>query len=371
MMMGGSRAWRQRVWRRQGVLTLGFLVLLGWLVAHPALAEPPGATAPPAVTEPVTAPVVTIPAAAVPAAAKTGTVKVGLFITQLYDLDMPRRSFNATFWAWFLHNEEAYKPVDTVEIVNAKTSTLRFPSVTPEYNIPWQTGNSRVFWTQGKYAATLSQDFDVTKFPFDRQTLLIMIEDAQNDVDQTIFLADSDNSKIDKAVKIPGWQIESFNIQSGHAVYDTTYGDPSLQGSSTYSRVTASIVVKRDGLRLLGSMFIGFFVAFALTFLTYFLDTEFMAGSRIGLCGGAIFASVGNKFVVDTSLPPASTFTLSDAIEASTFCAIVMAILIVVLVRATQSQRPRLAKWINAGGAVLSASSYLTYNSLMIFQAMK
>lgn len=354
---------------RQALLTLA-LALSVTVIADPmAMAESSGSGKPgasEAVTVPPAPPVVTTPTPP----AKPESVKVGLFLTQLYDLDMPRRSFNATFWAWFLHTNENYKPIDTVEIVNAKNSTIRFPSVTPENDVLWEGEKSKLFWTQGKYAATLSQDWDITKFPFDQQTLKIMFEDAQNDATQTVFVADSDNSKIDDAVKVPGWQIVSFDVKSGDAVYNTTYGDPTLQGNSTYSRITASILVKRDGIRLLGSMFIGFFVAFCLTFLTYFLDTEFMAGSRIGLCGGAIFASVGNKFVVDTSLPPASTFTLADAIEASTFCAIVFAILIVVLVRATQDRTPRLARGINAAGAVISAGSYITYNSMMILWAM-
>ena len=303
------------------------------------------------------------------AAAVPERVKVGLFITQLYDLDIPRRSFNVSFWAWFLHADDKYKPLETAEIVNAKNTVVKFSSVTAKDDVEWNGHKSKLFWDQGKYTAVVSQDWEVASYPFDRQVLQIQIEDGQNDVSETIFEADTDNSRIDGSVSIPGWTIESFTIKARDSVYQTTYGDPTLQGTSTYSRVVAAITVKRNGLRLLCSTFIGFFVAFALTCLTFWLDTDMMAGSRIGLCGGAIFASVGNKYVVDNTLPPASTFTLSDAIEASTFLVILFAILVVVLVRALNPKHPRLAQWINYTGAALNTLGYLTFNGLMIARA--
>ncbi len=296
-------------------------------------------------------------------------VKVGIFITELYDLDMSKRAVSMNFWAWYLHPDKAYKPLDTVEVVNAKATSIKFSSVTSKDDVPWEGGKKQIFWDQGKYSVTAFQDWDVTNFPFDRQILHIQMEDGQNDSTQTIFVADVDNSKISDTVLVPGWTIESFKIKSRDSVYKTTYGDPTLQGSSTYSRVSAAITVRREGVRLLGSMFIGFFVAFCLTCLTYFLDTDWMAGSRVGMCGGAIFASVGNKYVVDSYLPPVSNFTLADAIEASTFAAIIFSILVVVVVKAIKEKRPKTANWVNNAGFMMNCFGYLAFNGVMIARA--
>ena len=308
------------------------------------------------------------PADAAPAAPVK--VKVGVFLTQLYDLDMAKRSFSANFWVWYLHPDKAYKPLDGVEVVNAKNSSIRFPSTTVKEEVMWEGEKKQIFWDQGKYSVTAFQDWDITNFPFDRQILHLQMEDGQNDATQTIFVADAENSKIDDTVSVPGWSIESFKIKSRDSVYKTTYGDPTLQGSSTYSRVTAAITVKREGLRLLCSMFIGFFVAFLLTCLTYFLDTDFMAGARVGMCGGAIFASVGNKYVVDNMLPPVSTFTLADAIELSSFMVIILAILTVVVVRPIRESHPKTAWWINHTALALNFFGYLGFNGFMIGRAV-
>ena len=94
-----------------------------------------------------------------------------------------------------------------------------------------------------------------------------------------------------------------------------------------------------------------------------------MAGSRVGMCGGAIFASVGNKYVVDNYLPPVSTFTLADAIEVSTFMAIIFSILVVVVVKAIKEKRPVAAEWLNGIGFVINCFGYLTFNGIMITRA--
>ena len=342
------------------------IVLSGEVAAAPDDIKP-AATPAPAATPTAAGPAAAGPAETAPAAPVT--VKVGMFVTQLYDLDMSKRSFSINFWTWYLHPDKTYKPLDNVEVVNAKIATIRFPSVTPKDEVPWEGEKMQIFWDQGKYSVTAFQDWDVTNFPFDRQILHIQMEDGQNDATQTVFVADSENSKIDGTVVIPGWTIESFKIKARDSVYKTTYGDPTLQGSSTYSRVTAAITVRREGVRLLGSMFIGFFVAFCLTCLTYFLDTDWMAGSRVGMCGGAIFASVGNKYVVDNYLPPVSTFTLADAIEASTFVVIIFSILVVVLVKAIKEKHPKTADWINHVGFIINCFGYLTFNGYMIAHA--
>ena len=368
---------RGRIVKLTAGLALALFVLTGTSLAAPgdkpggtpaaAPVKPAAPVAPAAVAPPAPPPA----AAAEPAApAEPVKVKVGIFLTQLFDLDMAKRSFSANFWVWYLHPDKVYKPLDTVEVVNAKSSSIRFPSTTTKEEVMWEGEKKPIYWDQGKYSVTAFQDWDITNFPFDRQILHIQMEDGQNDTSQTIFVADAENSKIDDTVSVPGWTIESFKIKSRDSVYKTTYGDPTLQGNSTYSRVTAAITVKREGLRLLLSMFIGFFVAFLLTCLTYFLDTDFMAGARVGMCGGAIFASVGNKYVVDNMLPPVSTFTLADAIEASSFMVIILAILTVVVVRPIRESHPKTAWWINHAALGLNFFGYLGFNGFMIARAV-
>lgn len=289
------------------------------------------------------------------------TVKVGMFVTQLLDFDMSKRSFYATFWLWFLHDRDSYDPHATVEIVNAKSDTVKFNALDTSKGIRWQ---------QEKHSAVVSEDWEIEKFPFDRQKLVIQVEDGQADANQVRFVADTQNSKIDPTLSVPGWTIEKFEFSAGDVTYETSYGDPTISASSTYSRAVATITVKRHGLRLLCSVFVGFGVAFLLAALTFFLDFDSMAGSRIGLCAASVFAAVGNKYALDNYLPPSTTFTLADVIVASTFVAILLAALAVVLMQTTHKKHPRLARAINLAVGLLTFGGYFGANGMAILRAM-
>lgn len=295
-----------------------------------------------------------------PAPAGPITVKTGLFITQLYDFDMAKRSFTTTFWAWFLHNDEKYAPTQTIEITNAKTSQGKFAGLDTSKGVNWQ---------QVKYNATIQEAWNITHFPFDRQELSIVLEDAQSDASAVKLLADSANSRIDSSVEVPGWTIEGLAVRDVEVVYNTSYGDPTLQGTSAYSRVVATITMKRHGLRLLLSTFIGFGVAFLLAMLTFPLNFESMGGSRIGLCAAAVFAAIGNKYVVDNMLPPASSFTLADGIQATSFASIFLAAFTVVVMQGLHKSSPRLSRLFNATMGFGTMIAYLAVNGWLILQA--
>lgn len=342
---------------RIGLATVLILILLGiGAVPAAAVGDPPAAAAPAALVAPGAPAPNPDP---LPAVAPGPTVaKFGLYVTQVFDFDMVKRAFNVTFWAWFLSNNPDYKPLDTVEIVNAKNTTVRFPSTSER--------NGQI-WTQGKYSATVAHDWDVRDFPFDRETFNVVLEEGQMDAQSLKLEVDADNSRIDKSVKVLGWTIEGLTVKAEDSVYDTTFGDPALSGTSTYSRVVATITMKREGLRLLFSLYIGFYVAFILSLLVYLLDLEQMAMPRISLCAGAIFAAVGNKYVIDNSLPATPHFSLSDAIQMSSFLAILMAILLMVIMDYLRmTERTKLARRLNRAALVVTALAYLGFNGWMV-----
>ncbi len=333
------------------------LVALVLGVSGPALAASEPVPTPPVATTPTPA---APPTGESPAPAGPISVKTGLFLTQLYDFDMAKRSFTATFWAWFLHNDDKYNPAQTVEITNAKASQGKFASLDSSKGVNWQ---------QVKYNATIQEAWNITHFPFDRQELAIVLEDAQSDASAVKLVADSANSRIDSSVEVPGWTIEGLTVRDVDVVYNTSYGDPTLQGTSAYSRVVATITMKRHGLRLLFSTFIGFAVAFLLAMLTFPLSFESMGGSRIGLCAAAVFAAIGNKYVVDNMLPPASSFTLADGIQATSFASIFLAAFTVVAMQGLHKSSPRLSRLFNAVMGIGTMVAYLAVNGWLILQA--
>jgi hypothetical protein len=297
-------------------------------------------------------------------------VKLGLFVSNISSLDMAKQTFDITFWAWFLTPDKNYRPIESVEVVNAKTLATKFTSIQTKEKFPWGGGTEDVAWTQGKYSVSVSNDWNTSNYPFDRHKLVVSFEDAVNDSEAIALVPDVENSRLDGNIKIPGWNIKSFELKSGINEYPTNYGDSTAKSSSSYSRIDATIVVERRGLQILFSMFTGFFVAFMLTFITYCMGTHKMGSSRLGLAAAAVFAAIGNKNSVDNILPVSPEFTIVDAIEMSTFGAIILAIGVAVFIMWGEEKHPKAVTAVNKITAVLSVLIYVGFIGYRILRAV-
>jgi hypothetical protein len=340
-------------------------------------ANPPATAAPPLPTPDVVAPAAAPPSSASAVAPPdapaelppANKVKMGLFITQINDLDMAKRSFDVTFWAWYLTPSPDYKPIETIELANAKSIATKFPSVQIKTNFPWEGETATISWHQAKYTATIIKNWNIANYPFDRQELNIYFEDAVNDINSTVLVPDPVNSSIDDDVVIPGWNLKSFQISGSDNEYSTNYGDVTGADKSTYSRTKATIVVQRKGFQILINMFTGFFVSFLLVFITYCMGTHKTGGSRIGLVAAAIFAAVGNKNSVDANLPMSPTFTVVDAIELSSFAAIIFGLSIAVVIIWLEDKYPQGVKALNVLAALASVVGYVGFIGYMVWHA--
>lgn len=242
------------------------------------------------------------------------TCRVGIYILSLYDLDFPNNSFSTDFWMWALYRSDSLDPLKSVEVTNAKSSDFAMASTEKKKGINWGAQ---------KCKATIRQNWDIRDFPFDRQVLRIAIEDADSDTSSLIYLPDSAQSRIDSRVALDGWKISRLRFVREDARYNTNYGDPELSTSSTYPAVVAYIELSRDGVGLFFKLFTGVYVAFSMCMMVFFFD-ESETSSRFSLLVGAMFAAVGNKYIVDSFLPLSVGFTLVDRVHVITFIYILL-----------------------------------------------
>ncbi len=242
------------------------------------------------------------------------TVTMGVLPLSLHTFDYFKNSFKTSFYVWWLYDDAAYKPQNSVEITNSYEFNVKFGGTDKV------DGKIR---TQARYFATVQQHWNITNFPFDLQTIVIPIEDSEQEIANLKFSPDRINSTLPRDFTIPGWEILNFHVEEAPFHYNTNFGDPSVK-ETTYSRLAIVFDIKRLGLRLFFNYFIGFFVAFVVCLLTFFVDRHNL-NAKYSLCMAAVFASVGNKYVLDSFLPFTTTFTLSDAIQVATFTYIITA----------------------------------------------
>lgn len=254
--------------------------------------------------------------------AQKDTCKVGIYLNSLYDLKLDDKSFTADFWLWMLYKNDSLHFEEALDVPNAKSVTFSHFAMEDKAGMHWvtQKGNAQI-----------KQDWDVSKFPFDRQYLHIELEDSKYDTSELIYVADTLNSKMDTSFNSKEWCLERFSLKNDVHTYNTTYGDPVLSGKSSYPRVVAEIQIRRNNAwRMLGKLLTGAYVAFLISCLVFFVSSE-NQDSRFGLCVGALFAAIGNKYIVESIVPSSTTSTLMDNVHNLTFM-FILAIVCVIIV---------------------------------------
>ncbi|AIL12556.1 hypothetical protein IM40_01940 [Candidatus Paracaedimonas acanthamoebae] len=241
-------------------------------------------------------------------------VLMGIYPVMLHDFDLSHNTFKMSFYAWWRSKDKAYAPHKTVEITNALDFQSKFGT----------SGRFKdEYFTYIRYYATVSKEWDMRHFPFDRQQLVVALEDYA-DIQKIIFTPDNEQSALHSEIKLKGWKVLGFHLKDSMTTYDTNFGDPSTK-KGQYSRLSFIIDIKREGVRLFFNYFIGFLVSFFLCAVIYIVDLREI-GARTSLSLGATFTAIGNKYILDQVLPFTTSFTLADAIQSATFAMIVAAV---------------------------------------------
>jgi hypothetical protein len=164
----------------------------------------------------------------------------------------------------------------------------------------------------------MKDSWRIGNFPFDRQTLRLSIENSQFDSRSLVFVPDTVGKHFDPRFTLSGWSIDSCIITSGIKAYETAFGDESIVKPHTeYSAFRVRLSIKRDASGLFWKMFLGMYIAFLIAYVCFYIHSDGM-DSRFGLSVGSLFAVIGNKYIIDSSLPESSSFTLVDTLHGIT-----------------------------------------------------
>jgi hypothetical protein len=259
----------------------------------------------------------------------------GIYITNIYDLDIKGQSVCVDFWFW-LNSRDSASFEDRIEIPGAKNT---------EFSNYYMEEKGGYFWAAEKCKAELYIDWNIKNYPFDNQMIKFRIEETEFDTTAMVYITDSLNSKLDSTVRFSEWNIASFKALSTVSAYSTTYGDPTLTGESYYPAITIEIVLDRvEPWMAFFKMLTGVYVAFLISVVVFFIKPT-NVDPRFGLCVGGLFASVGNKYVVENSLPSSATSTLIDNIHNLTFLCLLLIVSISIFSLYLYEKDEKYKKW--------------------------
>lgn len=240
---------------------------------------------------------------------KPDTVKVGIYITSIHDIDFKQKEYAITFWLWLKYKNKDFDFMQNLEVPQAKSVSRSFASV--------DSSNNQVYLLM-KMQCVMKDSWRIRNFPFDKQKLRLSIENSQFDSKTLVFVPDTVGRNYDPRFTLSGWTINNCVISVGIKKYETTFGDPTLTvPHSEYSSYKVVLNISRDAGGLFWKMFLGMYIAFLIAYICFYIDPDEM-GSRFGLSVGALFAVIGNKYIIDSSLPETTSFTLVDTLHGLT-----------------------------------------------------
>jgi hypothetical protein len=266
-------------------------------------------------------------------------VEVGVWLSGIYDIDFIDGSFAAELYIWFISPDPGFQPFETLQVLNGRDWNQR--SI---YTQRLQDGRH---YSAGFLSVTVTHDWDLLYYPFDRQTLDIVIEMPLTS-EQLRFVPQNERSMVGEFVEVEGFRVDDLLVSEHVASYGTDFGLDSAAGSK-YSRLVVEIFAERESGRIIIAMLVGFIVANIIALLTFAIGVTQIA-IRVSMVGSAIFAAIGNMYLLNSQMSPAVGSIIVDRFAVGTFSAILVALLCGILVNAlAASDRRILALWINRG----------------------
>lgn len=247
------------------------------------------------------------------AQAQPDTVTVGSYVISVHDINFRDKQYTMRFWLWFLYDNPDFDFSTQLDIPNAK-------SIDPPEIIVDSIDNKA--WAIMKMKATMKESWNVRDFPFDKQHLRVQIENALFDINNLVFKPDIKGSTYDKAEALDGWDITNFKVSTKLNDYETGFGDPGPNRDyQNFSAFNIELDIERNAWGLFLKIFIGMYIAFLISVISFTIQVQELE-PRFGLPVGGLFATVGNKYIIDSILPETSAFTLVDTLHTLTFLGI-------------------------------------------------
>lgn len=246
------------------------------------------------------------------------TVKSGIYVTSIHDIDFKEKQYTVDFWLWLKYKNRSFDFVENLEIPQAKTVTKSFSTI---------DSTGKEVYLLMKIQCLMKDSWSIDNFPFDHQILRLSIENSQFDSQSLIFVPDTLGKQYDPRFTLRGWNIDSLKVSAGTKIYETAFGDTSIKVPHTeYSNFKVRVGISRNAMGIFWKMFLGMYVAFFIAFMCFYIHSDSI-DSRFGLSVGSLFAVIGNKYIIDGSLPETTTFTLVDTLHGMTLVFILAVII--------------------------------------------
>lgn len=292
------------------------------------------------------------------------TVTTGIYITSIHDIDFREKEYSVNLWLWMKYRNPEFDFTKNLEIPAAKTFTMAYTTT--------DTLEDGRIYVLMKLQCVMKDSWKIDRFPFDYQVLRLNMENSQFDTTALVFAVDKQGDHFGRFA-LSGWEVipDSFSMQAKNQQYKTGFGDESLAKPYTsYSAFKVKIGIQRIApWTLFWKIFLGMYVAFLIAYAGFYIHSASIE-ARFGLSVGALFAAVGNKYIIDSSLPDSVSQTLVDTLHGITLFSIFLVVVATIrALRLVHENKPERADKFDRQMARILFSLYLILNIYFVMRA--
>ncbi len=278
-------------------------------------------------------------------------VVTGVYVNDIHELDFRTHSYAVDFYVWFRWRNKELNPAKTMEFMNrsAPDDHVRDNLYEEPKELPDGSFYS-IVRNQGRFATKLRLE----NYPFDRQDLVILYEDAANGAGKQIYVADSKPVTMSGAIVLPGFRLQSAELAVANHHYPTNFGDPTVGPEEAYSRAAVTVRIARPMTALSVKTFLPILLIMACAGLVLFIRPAYI-DARVGLGITALLTLVALQLAGGSSLPEVDYLTMVDKVYLASYGFIML-----VLFRVVR------ASWRDSGGESAIARADRVWFALIV-----
>jgi hypothetical protein len=236
-------------------------------------------------------------------------VKTGVYLMNLYDLNMDEHSFYADFYIWFRWKGRI-DPTN-IEFVNAIEKWSMDKAAFDGDSTPVQLKSGekyKIFRIEGRFF----HSFSLNRFPLDRHSLDIQIENPEHPADSLQYVSDTSGAQIRNTLTLVGWETQGSEIISQVHDYGSNFGNP-YENAQRYSNLSYNITLSRPISYFLLKMLLPLFIVMLVSIGGLLLHPSHI-DSRSSLPIGGLLTAVFLQQSYSGALPDTGYMVLMDKI---------------------------------------------------------
>lgn len=221
-------------------------------------------------------------------------VTTGTYVESVKDISLKNCNYRVAFLIWFKWEDAELDFLnDQFRIYNG---VINKKEVIKDYH------KDGLHYQQMRVDVTVSKSFNIERFPLGSQVLKFYVEANGYNADEVIFVADKENSGLNKNLSISGYSLVRGDVAEHTVAYPSTMNNPRFAKARVTSEIVTVMEINRSDWGLYMKCFIALLGTTVWVFIVLYVSANHKT-NPLGTVPAALFGTIGNLMVGANLLP--------------------------------------------------------------------